>query len=266
MIFNLLQIEKIPRLKPILEENEHFECKISIKSQIDKVTKLINNVLKNDSTNLQLFKESPFGHFLDLSNNYEHSSQVMWLLLIREADCDRDSEMWFVVNGVPIRFSLMEYALISGLKCSEYPEGWETQAKSNAFKDRHFRGKEIVSIDDVKAKFTHMSNPNQSNRVRRNLNVSNKEILKMASLLFVSAALMHRNKSSSNIDSLLLGLVDDLDMFNQYPWGTYSYEYALKQLRKGLKGKAKSVHEKAKTMSTFTYSGFVLPLAVRKLP
>ena len=179
MIFNLLQIEKIPRLKPILEENEHFECKISIKSQMDKVTKLINNVLKNDSTNLQLFKESPFGHFLDLSNNYEHSSQVMWLLLIREAYCDRDSEMWFVVNGVPIRFSLMEYALISGLKCSEYPEGWETQAKSNAFKDRHFRGKEIVSIDDVKAKFTHMSNPNQSNRVRRNLNVSNKEILKM---------------------------------------------------------------------------------------
>ena len=83
MIFNLLQIEKIPRLKPILEENEHFECKISIKSQIDKVTKLINNVLKNDPTNLQLFKESPFGHFLDLSNNYEHSSQVMWLLLIR---------------------------------------------------------------------------------------------------------------------------------------------------------------------------------------
>ncbi|XP_062086234.1 uncharacterized protein LOC133792348 [Humulus lupulus] len=36
-------IEKIPRLKPILEENEHFECKISVKSQIDNVTKLVND-------------------------------------------------------------------------------------------------------------------------------------------------------------------------------------------------------------------------------
>ncbi|XP_062073264.1 uncharacterized protein LOC133818213 isoform X1 [Humulus lupulus] len=78
---NTLPIEKIPRLKPILEENEHFECKIGVKSKVDDVTKLINDVLKNDPTNLKLFKESPLGHFLELKN-YEHSNQVMWLLLI----------------------------------------------------------------------------------------------------------------------------------------------------------------------------------------
>ncbi|XP_062113269.1 uncharacterized protein LOC133824408 [Humulus lupulus] len=55
-------IEKTPQLKPILEENEHFECKIGVKSKMDDVTKLIND----------------------------------------EADCDRESEMWFVVNEVPI--------------------------------------------------------------------------------------------------------------------------------------------------------------------
>ncbi|KAF4367621.1 hypothetical protein F8388_011260 [Cannabis sativa] len=39
-------------------------------------------------------------------------------------EMNKDSEMWFVVNGIPIQFSLMEYALISGLKCSKYAKGF----------------------------------------------------------------------------------------------------------------------------------------------
>ena len=261
-MFNLLQMEKISRLEPILKENEHFECKISIKSRMDEITRHISDVLKNDPTHLKLFKESPFGHFLDISDYYRHFSQVMWLLLVREADCYRDSEMWFVVNEIPIRFSLMEYALISGLKCSKYPEGWESQAESKSFKDRHFRGRpSCITIEDLKTKLKQLSDQNQKKKSQKKNEVNN-EILKMASLLFVSAVLMHGDKKQANIDPKLLGLVDDLEMFNKFPWGTHSYEYTLKQLRKSLKEKAMAVHEKEQKMSTFTYSGFPLPLAV----
>ncbi|KAM6569757.1 hypothetical protein CsatB_017742 [Cannabis sativa] len=88
----------------------------------------------------------------------KHFSQVMWLLLIQEADCYRDSEMWFVVNGIPIQFSLMEYALISGLKCSKYAKGWKSQAESKLFKDRHFRERpSCILIDDLKTKLKQLS-------------------------------------------------------------------------------------------------------------
>uniref|UniRef100_A0A803PA24 Ubiquitin-like protease family profile domain-containing protein n=1 Tax=Cannabis sativa TaxID=3483 RepID=A0A803PA24_CANSA len=40
----------------------------------------------------------------------------------------------------------MEYALISGLKCSKYPKGWESQAESKSFKDRHFRNEEQHTV------------------------------------------------------------------------------------------------------------------------
>ncbi|KAF4394578.1 hypothetical protein F8388_020403 [Cannabis sativa] len=92
--------------------------------------------------------------------------------------------------------------------------------------------------------------------------VSRDKTHSMASLLFVSGVLMHGDKKKANIDPKLLGLVDDLEMFNKFPWGTHSYEYTLKQLRKPLKEKVISVHEKAQTISTFTYLGFPLPLAI----
>lgn len=34
-------------------------------------------------------------------------------------------ESWFVVNGVPIRYSLREYALMLGLYCHKYPDNYE---------------------------------------------------------------------------------------------------------------------------------------------
>ena len=47
----------------------------------------------------------------------------------------------------------------------------------------------------------------------------------MVVLLFVSALLLHGDKSIYGIDKFLLGLVDDVDLFKPFLWGTYSYNY-----------------------------------------
>ncbi|PON46700.1 hypothetical protein PanWU01x14_249960 [Parasponia andersonii] len=84
-----MKVEDVPHLTPVLELNEHFACKISTKYNLALTVKCIKDALKNDPEDLQLFKEpSLFGHFLDVPNHYEHLSQVIWLLLIRQARCE----------------------------------------------------------------------------------------------------------------------------------------------------------------------------------
>ena len=57
----------------------------------------------------------------------------------------------------------------------------------------------------------------ESRKVRRKHTGKDIEKLKMDMLLFVFAMLFHRDRSSSKIHNHLDGLVDNVDMFVQYP-------------------------------------------------
>ncbi|VFQ98602.1 unnamed protein product [Cuscuta campestris] len=77
---------------------------------------------------LEVFRrDSPFGAFLDVQ--LVPPPAMLWQLMVRETNVEgaKGSEMWFVVNGVPIRYSLMEFSLITGLKCSQLAPGYEEQ-------------------------------------------------------------------------------------------------------------------------------------------
>ncbi|XP_075112639.1 uncharacterized protein LOC142182312 [Nicotiana tabacum] len=65
---------------------------------------------------LQLFKKTCFGYFLDLPPVIVQI-RVMHHLLIREVHHEVKNEMWFVVNDSRLRFGLGEFALVTGLKC-----------------------------------------------------------------------------------------------------------------------------------------------------
>ena len=255
-------MEDIPRLIPILGANEHFECKISMKCPLTQTVKFIRDILKDNPTDLQWLKEeTQFGHFLNISYHYKHSSQMMWLLLVRQAQCSRAKEMWFIINGKPLRFSLMEYTLITGLKSSEYPDWYNEQCKSTAFRERHFRGKKIITIEDIKQKLMAMAKQSQRKKGQRN-----NEKIKMALVLFVSSVLFNGDKPSTGIDQFIMGMVEDLDKFDKFPCGKLSYETLFKHLQKSLKEKAQALIEQGEKESTFTYLGFIIPLAVSKLP
>ncbi|PON40566.1 hypothetical protein TorRG33x02_340120 [Trema orientale] len=257
------QVEDVPCLTPILEPNEYFACKISTKSRLALTINCIKEAVKNDLEDLQWFKEqSPFGHFLDVPDHYEYSSQVMWLLLIRQACCEGRHEIWFVVNGKPIRFLLMEYALISELNCSTISD--DLQVNPKPFIDRHFPKKKRkgISIENVMQKLSSMGTQSTKKRGRKNVSGRNDEKLKMALLLFVSEILLNGEKLTYGIDEFLIGLVDDMEAFKQFPWGTYSHNNLLKQLDWAIKSKAEELHKKNESETTHTYMGFVLPLAV----
>lgn len=260
-------MEQITPLLPVLELKEHFQCKLTLKCPFPSIIKCIVDALKGNPEDLEWFqKESPFGHFLDIPNHYEHSSQMMWMLLLRQANVDRKYEMWFIVNGKPIRFSSMEYCLISGLKCTPYPEGFMAQAESKRFIKKHFPKKVEtgITIDDLMKKLKEMGDETES-RKRKKKTGKDSEKLKMAMLLFVSTVLFHGDRPSSKIDEKLVGMADNMDLFVQYPWGRHSFIHLLRQIQKPLKEKAQTLLKGGCTESSLTYQGFVYPLAVSKI-
>lgn len=64
----------------------------------------------------------------------------MWTLLLQTADIMEMNECWFIVNGVPIRYSIKEHVWISGLHCHDLPADYENQSGSTAFSYRLFKG------------------------------------------------------------------------------------------------------------------------------
>ncbi|XP_010525713.1 PREDICTED: uncharacterized protein LOC104803478 [Tarenaya hassleriana] len=74
-------------------------------------------------------KESQFQHLFH--SKFEETLKITptAFLINHTVLVEDDCELWFVVNGVPIRYSIVEHTLISGLKCGEYPPGWEYKRK-----------------------------------------------------------------------------------------------------------------------------------------
>ncbi|KZV20414.1 hypothetical protein F511_30644 [Dorcoceras hygrometricum] len=61
---------------------------------------------------------------------------------------DYETEFWMIIHKRPLRFSLLEYGLITGLNCSStYP----AIPKEDGFRRRHFLGMSTVTLVDLRA-------------------------------------------------------------------------------------------------------------------
>lgn len=66
------------------------------------------------------FVEHPqFQHFFHLKNP-KHKWMGLWIIVVRLACAAKKYELWFIVNGVQIRYSLRELGHIHRLYCHDY--------------------------------------------------------------------------------------------------------------------------------------------------
>ncbi|KAF4403462.1 hypothetical protein G4B88_008108 [Cannabis sativa] len=80
-----------------------------------------NNVIANINSKLtpsqaKLFRETCFGHFLDM-NPIAMQTQLIHSALHREVHQKNPYEMWFIFGSQNFRFSLAEFAVVTGLLC-----------------------------------------------------------------------------------------------------------------------------------------------------
>ncbi|XP_010519182.1 PREDICTED: uncharacterized protein LOC104798704, partial [Tarenaya hassleriana] len=167
---------------------------------------------------------------------------LMVALINRSVKTKKDGELWFVMNGVPIRYSLWEHAILCGLNCSPLPENWEEIGGFEFY--RKFFGQESfekVMKAEVMKKFGELAVDDRDDR------------LKMAYLLLLSYVIGHQH--SEYVNPFLLKIVNNVDACEKFPWGTFTFnnvhEFVVNYLNK---------HRKP--ANQWNLPGFIIPLTM----
>ena len=158
------EFEPTKAIKPSRMFFYHTEYKKQIKLEtrcliVDVIQTF--KTLKPEPSNAEKrwFEEHPqFRHLFHMKldanakkKSSNHKVQEMWMLLLRTADVVRRREVWFIVNGVPIRYGLREHTLISCLNCRNYPLGY-MQFGDRKFVKRHFQGGRTNKVGGCESK------------------------------------------------------------------------------------------------------------------
>ena len=70
-----------------------------------------------EDSKIKVIRDSPLGGLLDFSNKPAWSATFGLFLLGRQLDIEKSNEIWVVYAGTPVRFSLREFHLVTGLAC-----------------------------------------------------------------------------------------------------------------------------------------------------
>ncbi|KAG7590041.1 hypothetical protein ISN44_As07g022490 [Arabidopsis suecica] len=124
------ETEAIPPLSMYFPPSEYVKkIKLSTRCYIHEVLTTFDTLepLMSKSERAYFENHPSFQHVLHMPRNPNHRVMGMWMLLLHTARIERKKEVWFIVNGVPIRYGISEHALISGFNCKNYAVGfsWE---------------------------------------------------------------------------------------------------------------------------------------------
>lgn len=245
MYLKLQETEALQPLKMFFNHTQYTKsCKIATRCYMHKAMMTLDRVgLQADE--MRWFKRHPqFRHFFHMHRDTNHKVMGMWMLLLRTASIEKLKECWFVVNGVPIRYSLREHALISGLDCHEFPPRRDGLGSLDFIK-RHFERGSAITNADVEEKLLKME--------------ACGDRLKMAVLFFLSHVIKGKSRVGTSIDPFLLRIVDDLELCETFPWGRYTFEDNMKEIFHMLN------HFKGVARATWTYPSFITPMEVNSI-
>ncbi|XP_060201957.1 stress response protein NST1-like [Lycium barbarum] len=97
---------------------------------------------------LKLFRESPFGLFLDLPK-LNVQPQLIRCLMYAETEHDRHDMFIINLNGKELHFGIREFAIVTGLKCGMDSEFVSDPDSPNRLMDMYFNGLTKVPKNDL---------------------------------------------------------------------------------------------------------------------
>ncbi|XP_010527298.1 PREDICTED: uncharacterized protein LOC104804655 [Tarenaya hassleriana] len=199
-------------------EDIQFSSKINTKCYPYETLKTLKEVLTEDEWTY-FEKESQFQHLFHAQWDPQLKMAPAGVLINRSVKAEDEKELWFVLNGVPVRYSIIEHALICGLKCGKYPEEWESFKKSE-FRKKTF-GRKKVCLNDVVEKLRYMPTQRAADRKR-------------LAIICLMAGILDHAPSSEQISHDLFDMVDDLRFCERFTWGRYTFDRIVDQVRKSL--------------------------------
>ncbi|KAL5856605.1 hypothetical protein ACOSQ3_004063 [Xanthoceras sorbifolium] len=230
------------KLVPKIEVADFFRGRVTCLSSLMAICNIIWKLTESQK---KMFECSCFGHLLEM-NELVFPSQTVHELLLREVESPNTDEMWFKVGDNGIRFSIQEFCIVTGLNCGPYPSVVvDKKVTSFGLIDGLLNGDmnlDNTTLEDVfmKASFS-----------------DDLTMVKLALLYCLENVFLGREKGSP-IDSEHIRLVDDLDQFNEYPWGRVCFEMTMSSLQNALKGRVQMLNDRDKKKSKQNWEAYSL--------
>jgi len=171
--------------------------KISTRCTIGNTFAIIGSMLKENKkkwfrTNKQ------FKHIWHMDRHSKNKVHGMLMLLMQTASTQKKRVCWFVVNDVPICYSLREHALITGLDFHQFELDFKTRNFGSFDFVEKVYGTQVVNVKDVEDILKSMEDECDGDQLR------------VAVLLFLCAIVRGRRRFGS-IHSFILKIVNDLE-------------------------------------------------------
>ncbi|XP_059302198.1 uncharacterized protein LOC132054159 [Lycium ferocissimum] len=187
---------------------------------------------------LKLFRESPFGLFLDLPK-LNVQPQLIRSLMYAETEHDRDDMFIINLNGKELRFGIREFAIVTGLKCGMDSEFVSDPDSPNRLMDMYFNGLTKVPKNDLIELFQD-----------KKKEIGDADAFKIAILYFINTFLFSTESNKAFVPKLHFDLVESGEYMN-YPWGNDCFKALLSSIS----------HKLANDPTYYRFEGF--PLAIQ---
>ncbi|KAK2659144.1 hypothetical protein Ddye_005677 [Dipteronia dyeriana] len=143
------------------------------------------------------------------------SGGVIHQLLLRELDHDEPTdEMLFLLGNHVVRFSKVEFSLITGLHFGVIPDTSMYVAVENGIHERYFPAHDEVSLDDLRVVLTQGEFEKAY------------DVVKLCLIYMLNWILIGVDERLK-IPVWQFWLVEDLNAFDAFPWGAYVYRHSI---------------------------------------
>ncbi|KAK1577134.1 hypothetical protein Q3G72_019247 [Acer saccharum] len=168
----------------------------------------------------------------DMHRQNNFSGGIVHRLLLRELHHDGPAdEMRFLLGKHIVRFSKTEFCLITGLKFGVEPDTTRYEVVENGMHDRYFRGQEEVEIEKLRAVLRIGNFEQQYDAVK-------------LALLFMLNRILMGFDGIDKVPVWQFRLVEDLDAFDVFLWGTHVYRRSIYGFKRAFDGPRQRLAEK----------------------
>lgn len=141
-------------------------------------------------------------------------SQICFYMLFHEVETKKEFEMWFKLKDKLLRFSMLEFACVSGLNCEAVSE--DLGSPEQVTLEEFLGVSNVCSVSDLEYYF--INEPNDT-----------PEKMVLARWLLIEAVLLPIR--SKKVRFKYLSLACDIEKFEAYPWGRDVYIATIESLK-----------------------------------
>ncbi|KAL8526047.1 hypothetical protein ACS0TY_015317 [Phlomoides rotata] len=175
----------------------------------------INERLKG--ANIYKFGNSCFAPFLKMRNMNFHGQLYLHLLFSQDTTRSMKKIVFHIANR-EAEFGPREFALVTGLK---FGAKTGCPPTSQLYKKFFKNLKQRVDIRDIERAFKKVDGESE-------------DCLKLGLLWILYGVLLAQRKDSKKMDMQYIDVVDNLEEFNEFPWGRVAFEFLVHDIRRSI--------------------------------